>query len=278
MTQNSDAGFGADFPEVIPNIDELPLWSAPFGLKLLDTVHYLSHIAALDIGSGLGFPMTELAMRLGTTSKLHGIDPWRGGIRRIQEKIRAYSIPNAYVIYGKAERLPFRSRSFDLVTSNNGINNVSDLKVSFGEIARVTTPGAQFVFTFNTERTFLEFYDAYRETLYDLHLSEFNEALLRHIRQKRKPVAFVRHLVSDSGFRVSSIQEDIFDCRFTDAEAMMNHFFIRLAFMETWQNIIPIHYRKEVFRQIERRLDESAERTGEIHLRVPFVTFDCERI
>lgn len=278
MTQDSEMGFGKESPEIISSIDELMLWSAPFGLKLLDTVHYLSHITALDIGSGLGFPLTELAMRLGTTSRLYGIDPWLGGVRRIQEKIRTYSITNTHVICGKAEGLPFRNRSFDLVTSNNGMNNVDDLKASFEEVARVTRQGAQFVFTFNTEKTFLEFYELYRETLYDLHLSEFNGAMLEHIRQKRKPVNFVEHLVLDSGFRVSSIQDDAFGYRFTDARALMNHFFIRLAFMESWQNIIPTRYRKEVFRRLERRLDENAERTGEIHLQVPFVTFDCERV
>ena len=43
------------------NYDDLPLWSAPFGLTLLDTVRMKKHINVLDLGSGSGFPMLELA-------------------------------------------------------------------------------------------------------------------------------------------------------------------------------------------------------------------------
>ena len=45
--------------------DELPLWSAPFGLKLLEVVALRPGIVALDIGCGTGFPVLELAQRLG---------------------------------------------------------------------------------------------------------------------------------------------------------------------------------------------------------------------
>jgi arsenite methyltransferase len=41
--------------------DELPLWSAPFGLTLLDTIRMKKGIRVLDIGSGAGFPMLEIA-------------------------------------------------------------------------------------------------------------------------------------------------------------------------------------------------------------------------
>jgi 16S rRNA G527 N7-methylase RsmG len=49
-------------------IDELPIWSVPFGLKLLDVVDYKPTISAIDIGFGTGFPLIELAMRFGNTS------------------------------------------------------------------------------------------------------------------------------------------------------------------------------------------------------------------
>jgi len=50
--------------ETVSVVDELPLWSAPFGLRLLDKIKYKKNITAFDIGSGLGFPLLEVAMRL----------------------------------------------------------------------------------------------------------------------------------------------------------------------------------------------------------------------
>ncbi|MBI4645320.1 MAG: hypothetical protein HY738_01700, partial [Bacteroidia bacterium] len=41
--------------------DELPFWSAPFGLKLLDLINYRKNITALYVGFGTGFPILEVA-------------------------------------------------------------------------------------------------------------------------------------------------------------------------------------------------------------------------
>lgn len=40
--------------------DETPLWSAPFGLRLLDRVRMADGLSVLDVGCGAGFPLLEL--------------------------------------------------------------------------------------------------------------------------------------------------------------------------------------------------------------------------
>src|SRR5664280_2828971 len=65
-----------DFTEYVNVSDECSIWSAPFGLKLLDYIDYKQNISALDIGFGTGFPLTEIALRLGESSTVYGIDPW----------------------------------------------------------------------------------------------------------------------------------------------------------------------------------------------------------
>lgn len=59
--------FRADFssPRIIAAYDELSLWSAMFGLLLLDEVSLSNVRKALDVGCGTGFPLIELAERLG---------------------------------------------------------------------------------------------------------------------------------------------------------------------------------------------------------------------
>ena len=56
-------------------MDELPLWSAPFGLKLLDILRFRKHVTVLDIGCGEGFPIIEIASRFRETSRRIGLDP-----------------------------------------------------------------------------------------------------------------------------------------------------------------------------------------------------------
>ena len=68
--------------ELIAVIDELPLWSAPFGMKLLEMINLKKGITALYVGCGLGFPLIEVAQRLGDSSTVIGIDPWKEAFER----------------------------------------------------------------------------------------------------------------------------------------------------------------------------------------------------
>ena len=81
-------------PDFVSVYDELSLWAAPFGLKLLDAIKYRRNITALDLGFGTGFPLLEFAMRLGQTSRVYGIDPWNAAIDRVRRKISRYGIDN----------------------------------------------------------------------------------------------------------------------------------------------------------------------------------------
>ena len=60
--------------------DDFPLWSAPFGLMLLDHIRLRPNLKALDIGFGSGFPLLELAQILGSSSKMYQ----RRCVRRVQ--------------------------------------------------------------------------------------------------------------------------------------------------------------------------------------------------
>lgn len=123
--------------DVVSSIDDLPLWSAPFGLKLLDVVDMRPGQRVLDVGCGTGFPLVDLSQRLGPTCTVVGIDPWTEGLDRVRFKLRTWGIDNVELVDGVAESMPFDDASFDLVVANNGTNNVDDEPRAFGEIARV---------------------------------------------------------------------------------------------------------------------------------------------
>lgn len=264
--------------ELISIIDELPLWSAPFGLSLLDTIKLGKAMKVLDIGSGLGFPLTEIAQRLGDSSYVYGIDPWEAANERARKKIAKYGFKNVEVIDGVAENLPFENSYFDLIVSNNGINNVGDLSKTLNECSRVLKPGGQFVFTMNLEGSMIEFYDAYRK---ELEIDGDNEAVAKmkeHIHHKRRPVDEIKQLLIQNEFVIVEIKEDIFYLRFTDAATMFNHSFIKYWFMDSWKKLVNSEKLEDVFEKVEKRLDKIAEENGEIKLSIPFITADCIRV
>ncbi len=129
--------FDLTAPELINVLDETPFWSAPFGIQLLEVIEYKKNLQVLDIGFGTGFPLTEIAMRLGKTAKVYGIDPWEEASDRVKKKIEQYLIGNIELINGCAEEIPLKSDSIDLIVSNNGLNNVKDLDKCLEECARI---------------------------------------------------------------------------------------------------------------------------------------------
>jgi arsenite methyltransferase len=267
--------FNLEDPELLSIVDDLPLWSAPFGLKLMDIVQYKKNVHALDIGFGLGFPLLEIAMRLGSSSQVTGIDPWRQGHDRVQQKLRLTRVNNVELVVGRAEAMPFSDHSFDLIFSNNGINNVQNIPDSLQECHRVAKKGAQFVFNFNLERTFFEFYTIFRETLKDLGFQQYVQNIDAHIYSKRKPLAEMKQAVEKAGFTIMKIYEDVFLYRFADGTSMLNYFPFTLSFMPAWKEIVPQEQREVVFQHLENKMNQAAAGKNNITLQVPFATFDC---
>ena len=266
--------FSTDDFELVSVIDELPLWSAPFGLRLLDTIKLKPRINALDIGCGLGFPLIEVAQRLGTSSKVFGIDPWARALERAQLKIKKYDIEKVEVIRGVGEHLPFVDNFFDLIVSNNGINNVQDIRQTLAECHRVAKPGAQFVMTANLEDTMIEFYTVLEETLAASGLLENIIKMKDHIYSKRKPLEKMKSFLGKAGFRIKSIQQDRFRMSFLNATAMFNHSLIKYWFLDGWKSVVGSDDLVNIFDQVEARLDAIAEKKGELILTIPYITID----
>jgi arsenite methyltransferase len=259
-------------------IDELPLWAAPFGLKLLEGIRYKKGIKALDIGFGAGFPLTEIAMRLGQDSKIYGIDPWEAAVDRAEKKIEFYDIHNIEIIRGVAEKIPLEDNSIDLIVSNNGLNNVTDLEKSLSECARIIKSEGQFIQAINLNQTMIEFYTAMEKILIDSKLENCLDIMRNQIYKKRKPLDQYLEQLQIHGFSIDSVKHDNFEYTFVDGTTMLNHYFIRLAFIDGWKSIVPNEKQEEIFELIEKELNLKSAKEGSLKLSVPFVVIDCKKL
>ncbi len=92
---------------------------------------------ALDLAAGTGDIAFAVAARGAHTVAL---DVTHRMLQLAQAKSRAASF-----ITGDMTSLPFRSASFDLVTTGYGLRNVPDLSAAIDEIARVMKPGGRLL-------------------------------------------------------------------------------------------------------------------------------------
>lgn len=267
-----------DLDKIVDALDEIPIWSAPFGLKLLDYIDYKLNITALDIGFGTGFPLTEIAARLGDSSIVYGIDPWKEAIVRAKNKIDKYGISNIRIIEGVAESIPLEDRSVDLIVSNNGINNVTDIDKVILECSRIIKPGGQFVQTMNLDKSMFEFYHQLEDVLSDLHMNKEIDLMHQHIYQKRRPLDEITQMVRKHGFLIKDLEHHQFNYKFANGTAMLNHYFIRFAFMDSWIKLLPKEKLEEIFESVEKRLNAISQKVGGIKLSIPFVLINAIKI
>jgi arsenite methyltransferase len=260
-------------PRAIAAYDELPLWSAMFGLLLLDEVPIRDVTAALDVGCGTGFPLIELAERLGSRSQVHGIDPWTAALARAAEKIAHRETRNVTLHEGTAAAMPFADGVFDLIVSNLGVNNFEDRAGAIGECRRVAKRGAVVALTTNLQGHMEEFYAVFEEVLSSTGDVEGRDRLQQDVRH-RATVASVRDLLEDGGFTVTRVVKKTGRMRFANGTALLNHHFIKLGFLDAWKKVVPGH-EADTFLRLQAKLDDVASQAGELRLTIPMAYIEA---
>jgi len=162
-----------------------------------------------------------------------------------------------------------------LIVSNNGINNVSDINQVISECSRILKSGGQFVQTMNLDKSMFEFYGQLERVLSDLSMSTEIELMRQHIYEKRRPLDEMISMIKNHGFIIKDLEHDQFNYKFSNGTAMLNHYFIRLAFMNSWIKILPENKLEQIFDTIEMRLNDQAKMSGGIKLSIPFVLINA---
>jgi len=96
----------------------------------------------LDVGCGDGCLMARVAPLM---NKVVGVDSEAGAIRWAKEKL--LNVPNCEPIQTACYDLPFPAESFDIVTSADVIEHLTDPRHHLQEIRRVLRPGGALVLT-----------------------------------------------------------------------------------------------------------------------------------
>jgi precorrin-6B methylase 2 len=263
-------------PEFGDLFDELPLWSAPFGLKLLDRVPMQSGLTMLDIGAGTGFLTIELAERCGPATTVIAVDPWAAGMARLRRKIEQRQLTNIRLLEQDAATIDLPEASVDVIVSNLGLNNFEDPGAVLRRCAQLAKPGAMLLLTTNLVGHMVEFYTVYRSVLVETGQHDRITALEAHINH-RGTVASVGRLLHTAGFMVDDVVTASFRLRFADGSALLRHSFIRLGFVQAWKEIPAAGSVQATFEYLERALNAVAQRQGEVALTVPIACFTARK-
>jgi len=256
--------------------DELPLWSSPFGVLLLNNIPLQKNSMIVDIGCGTGFPLLEVAQRFGDSCKVFGIDPWETAVNRANEKKKQYRIKNVEIINCTGDDMPFSNEYIDIIISNLGINNFKNPDNVITECYRVLKSSGKLIFTTNLFGHFDEFYSIFDEVLCDLKLDDEINNLNKHIK-KRHSIEDIKALVKRNNFSIKKIVQENYVMRFVDGSSFFNHYFIKLAFLREWKGIVKEENWDNVFLNIESRLNDIASKNRELVFKVPIAYIECEK-
>ncbi len=255
-------------PEFGELYDELPLWSAPFGLMLLDRVPMKRGSTVLDVGAGTGFLTIEMAERCGPDAQIIAVDPWRSAMERLRGKVEQRGLGNVTLLEQDAATLDLPDASVDVILSNLGINNFENAAEVLATCFRVAKPGATLLLTTNLTGHMTELYEVYRATLIELGQSDRLPALEAHI-ARRGTVDSVSRLLREAGFEIAEIVTQSFRMRFADGSSLLRHHFIRLGFVSGWKSVVAPDSVERTFEAFERNLDALAAARGELALTIP---------
>jgi ubiquinone/menaquinone biosynthesis C-methylase UbiE len=279
MTEYLARRIDPDDPIVVSTFDEVSLWSARFGLLLVEELRLRRGIRVLDLGCGTGFPLFELANRHGPAATFVGVDVWAAALRRAALKGRRYELPDVALVRGDGAGLPLRTSSCDLIVSNLGVNNFADPRAVWRECARVARTAARLALTTNVKGHMREFYAVFRAVLAERGMAAAVERLARHEAHRGTRDALCADLEA-AGFGVTRVVEEEWSLRFLDGAAFFRHALIRAGFLDAWRDVVAERdavAEAAVFRDLETQLDRLAAADGELRLAVPMLYVEAMR-
>lgn len=104
----------------------------------------------LEVSVGTGANLSFVP-RFSQNTELWGLDISSAQLARCNKKLKKLGLQSQLVL-GRAEELPFKDQSFDIVFHIGGINFFSDRKRAIEEMIRVAKPGTKILIADETEK------------------------------------------------------------------------------------------------------------------------------
>lgn len=279
MTSFLDYSLDLQDAENVSLFDETTLWSAMFGLMLFEQMPFRKNEKILDVGFGTGFPLVDLAQRVGSTCSVVGIDPWAPAVERARKKAEYQNARNVSMVLGSAERMPFPDAEFDLIVSNLGLNNFQNPQAAMRECRRVSKPGSRLVLTTNLSGHMTEFYDLFLKLASEHGLPSLCADIQADV-ARRSTIESLTSLLEDNNYRVVRVHREERKIRFSDGAAFFNHYFVRASFIGSWKKIVFDHMGvdegRQFFARLERRLNKIAEQDDVLSMTIPMAYLEAE--
>lgn len=238
--------------------DELSLWASRFGTLLLDNLELRPDVRGLDVACGAGFPLFELAHVHGPSSHWTGVDIWADALERARRKRAVYGDTNVEIVEADGGSMPFEDETFDLITSNLGINNFEDPPKVIAECHRVAKPGARIVVTTNLTGHMASFYDVFRATVPPELVESVNEQ-----EAHRGTRRTIEQTLGGGGFAVTRVIESEFFLRFANGTALLSHPLVSF-FKDGW---LAVTDDAQVWGAIEEKLNAASP----LRMRIPML-------
>lgn len=238
--------------------DELSFWSSRFGALLLDNLELRPGVRGLDVACGAGFPLFELAHVHGPSSHWTGVDIWADALERARRKRAVYGDTNVEIVEADGAAMPFDDETFDLITSNLGINNFEDPPKVIAECRRVAKPGARIAVTTNVTGHMDAFYDIFRASV-PAELVDAVNAQEAH--RGRRDI--VEQTLTGGGFSITRVIESEFFLRFADGTALLGHPLVSF-FKDGWLAVTDDP-------QVWARIEEQLNAASPLRMRIPML-------
>jgi arsenite methyltransferase len=169
-----------------------------------------------------------------------------------------YGLDNIELVEANGGEMPFEDGTFDLITSNLGINNFEDPPAVMAECHRVAKPGARIAVTTNLTGHMSQFYDVFRAAV-PPELVDAVNAQEAH----RGTRALIEQTLSGGGFEVTRVVEDEFYLKFATGTALLRHPLVSF-FKDGWLRVTDD---ADVWAAIEERLNAASP----LRMRIPML-------
>jgi arsenite methyltransferase len=110
-----------------------------------------------------------------------------------------------------------------------------------------------------------------------MSLNEAIPVLRRHI-EHRATVEGLSALFERTGFRLAKTHRQTASMRFADGSAFLNHYFIKLGFLDGWKAVLEPGDQARVFTRLETKLNILAETRGDLTLTIPMAYVEAVRV